>query len=201
MAWPPARSAPPSASPQGRRGALGVGAPPRLSPPESLSGEREFRKVRRHGVALRDPLFTLRITEYRPRHGEAWRPRAIIGLVISKKTLRHATDRNRARRRVREALRTLPPELLPGGLPPCRAVLHPNPEVLAAPFADLQKALARALGRFNSGQGSGRKPVGQKPGSRKPEGQKPGPREAAQLNQASGSQASDRQGPDGQELA
>ncbi|GGL16175.1 ribonuclease P protein component [Deinococcus radiotolerans] len=112
---------------------------------DSLRGDREFRKVRAHGQAVRDPLFTLRVTEYRPRHGEAWRPRAIIGVVVSKKTLKRAVDRNRARRRVREALRTLP-----GGLPACRAILLPNPAVLTAPFADLQAALERALRRAPS---------------------------------------------------
>lgn len=109
---------------------------------DSLRGDREFRKVRNHGVAVRDPLFTLRLTEYRPRYGESWQPRAIIGIVVSKKTLRRAVDRNRVRRRVREALRTLP-----DGLPPCRAILLPNPGVLKVPFADLQTALARAIAK------------------------------------------------------
>ena len=113
---------------------------------DSLRGEREFRKVRAHGVAVRH-AFTLRLTDYRPRYGEPWRPRAIIGLVVSKKTLKHAVDRNRARRRVREALRTMPPELLPQGLPACRAILLPNPGVLSAPFAEVQAALAAALTR------------------------------------------------------
>ncbi len=121
----------------------------------SLKGEREFRRVRQHGTPLRDPLFTLRVTDYRPRHGEAWRPRAIIGIVVPKKTLSHAVDRNRARRRVREALRTLP-----GGLPPCRGVLLPNPGVLTVPFPELQAALARVLaqvpGRVKRGGGRGK---------------------------------------------
>ncbi|MDO4247327.1 MAG: ribonuclease P protein component [Deinococcus sp.] len=112
-----------------------------------MRGEREFRKVRAHGAAVRDPLFTLRLTDYRPRYGEAWRPRALMGLVVSKKTLKRAVDRNRARRRVREALRTMPPELLPGGLPACRAIVMLNPGVLGVPFAELQAALARALVR------------------------------------------------------
>lgn len=123
---------------------------------DSLSGDREFRKVRSHGVAVRDPLFTLRITEYRPRHGEAWRPRAIVGIVVSKKTLKRAVDRNRARRRVREALRTLP-----GGLPACRAILLPNPGILKAPFTDVQAALGRALAKApGKGQGKGKSKAG-----------------------------------------
>lgn len=130
---------------------------------DSLRGDREFRKVRSHGVAVRDPLFTLRVTEYRPRHGETWRPRAIIGLVVSKKTLRRAVDRNRARRRVREALRTLP-----GGLPACRAILLPNPAVLTVPFSELQAALTRALsrarGRAKRGGQGGNGPQGGRQG-------------------------------------
>ncbi|MFC6592346.1 ribonuclease P protein component [Deinococcus lacus] len=113
---------------------------PRRVALSSLKGAREFRKVRRFGVAVRTPLFTVRVTEYRPRYGEAWQPGATIGIVVSKKTLRRAVDRNRARRRVREALRTLP-----GGLPACRAILLPTPAVLSAPFGDLQAALAGAL--------------------------------------------------------
>ncbi|MFC3862749.1 ribonuclease P protein component [Deinococcus antarcticus] len=119
-----------------------------------MKGEKEFRKVRSHGVAVRDALFTLRVAEYRPRFGETWRPRAIVGIVVSKKTLKHAVKRNRARRRVREALRTLP-----GGLPPCRAILMPNPAVLTVPFPELQAALARALakapGRVKAGKSGG----------------------------------------------
>lgn len=121
---------------------------------DSLRGDREFRKVRAHGVAVREALFTMRLTEYRPRYGETWRPRAIMGIVVSKKTLKSAVDRNRARRRVREALRTLP-----GGLPPCRAIIMPNPAILTAPFQELQAALARALakapGRVQKGQKQG----------------------------------------------
>lgn len=110
--------------------------------------------MRSHGVAVRDALFTLRVAEYRPRFGETWRPRAIVGIVVSKKTLKHAVKRNRARRRVREALRTLPE-----GLPPCRAILMPNPAVLTVPFPELQAALARALakapGRVKAGKSGG----------------------------------------------
>ena len=114
-------------------------APRRAAALASLSGEKEFRKVRQHGKVVRHALFTLRVTDYRPRYGETWRPRAIIGIVVPKKTLKLAVKRNRVRRRVREALRTLP------GLPPCRATIHPTAAVLKASFAELQAALAQAL--------------------------------------------------------
>jgi ribonuclease P protein component len=109
----------------------------------SLRGDREFRKVRSHGQVIRTRFFQLRVTDYRPRYGEVWRPRAIIGIVVPKKTLKRAVDRNRARRRVHEALRTLP------GLPPCRAILSPAALVLDVPFAELQAALGKALGSFD----------------------------------------------------
>ncbi|WP_293913396.1 ribonuclease P protein component [Deinococcus sp.] len=105
----------------------------------SLRGEKEFRKVRAHGQVVRGPLFTLRVTDYRPRYGEVWLPRAIIGIVVPKKTLKLAVKRNRVRRRIREALRTLPT------LPACRATIYPTPAVLSVPFAELQSALGRAL--------------------------------------------------------
>ena len=106
---------------------------------DALKGDREFRKVRAHGKQVRSRSFTLRITDYRPRYGEVWRPRAVIGLVASKKTIGKAVHRNRARRRAREALRTL------GSLPPCRAVLHLHPSVLTVPFEALKAELRAAL--------------------------------------------------------
>ena len=134
-----------------------------------MRGEREFRKVRAHGAVVRDPLFTLRLTDYRPRYGEPWRPRALIGLVVSKKTLARAVDRNRARRRVREALRTMPLEVLPGGLPACRAMLLLNPGVLRVPFTELQASLGQALGRAAA------RPAGGRAGNRKGTGRASAP--------------------------
>ncbi|MDV6373164.1 ribonuclease P protein component [Deinococcus arenicola] len=129
-----------------------------------MRGDREFRKVRNHGAVVRDPLFTLRLTEYRPRYGESWQPRAIIGIVVSKKTLKRAVDRNRVRRRVREALRTLP-----DGLPPCRAILLPNPGVLNVPFTELQTALARAIAKAPSQAKRGGKSGNSRTSGRVPE--------------------------------
>lgn len=105
----------------------------------SLKGEREFRQVR-GGKTVRTKLFTLRALHYRPRHGEAWKPMTVVGIVVSKKTLKLAVDRNRARRRVKEAMRLLE-------LPPCRAILLPTPEVLNANFDELRAELKRAFER------------------------------------------------------
>ncbi len=117
----------------------------------ALRGEREFRKVRQHGVVVRTPLFTLRVTVYRPRYGEVWRPRAMVGIVVPKKTLKHAVKRNRVRRRVREALRTLP------ALPACRATIHPTAACQGVPFDTLQTELRQALMRGLSTSASSKK--------------------------------------------
>ena len=99
----------------------------------SLKGEGQFRKVSA-GFATRTPHFTLRRLPYKPRYGEKWEPHAVIGIVVSKKTLAHAVDRNRARRRVREALRVLE-------LTPCRAMLILNASVLKLEFGALKSLL------------------------------------------------------------
>ena len=122
----------------------------RSYPLQSLKGEKNFRRVRRLGVGVRKPLFTLRAIDYRPRHGAAWRPAAQIGIVVPKKVLKNATDRNRVRRRVREALRTLPNSPQAQPLPACRAVLFPNADVLRTPFALLQAEIAGALKQLPS---------------------------------------------------
>ncbi|GHG02050.1 ribonuclease P protein component [Deinococcus piscis] len=111
----------------------------------SLKGEKEFRRVRRLGTGLRHPLFSLKVTDYRPRHGHPWRPAAHIGIVVPKKVLPHAVDRNRVRRRVREALRTLPQSSHGQPLPACRGILFPTEAALHAPFGELQQALAAAM--------------------------------------------------------
>lgn len=116
----------------------------------SLKGQRNFRRVRQHGLTLRHPLFSLRVTDYRPAHGQPYRPAAVVGIVVPKKTLKLAVSRNRVRRRVREALRGL-------ALPPCRAVLMPNPACLDVPFTELQAALAAAFARAGE-QGLKRRP-------------------------------------------
>lgn len=105
----------------------------------SLCSEREFRKTRMQGRYYKHPLFTLRLAHYRPAYGQSWHPHAVVGIVVPKKVLKRAVDRNRVRRRLREALRTLP------SLPACRAVFYPTPAVLEVPFADLQIALIQAL--------------------------------------------------------
>ena len=149
----------------------------------SLKGEKEFRRVRRLGVSLRGPLFSLKVTDYRPRHGQPWRPAAQIGIVVPKKVLKHAVDRNRVRRRVREALRTLPESAFAQPLPACRGILFPTEAVLHVPFAELQGALAQAMAevprrvKAGAGKGKGKPAAGRSKGKSGPS-KLPSPAEA-----------------------
>lgn len=124
---------------------VSAASPQRVVALRSLKGEKEFRRVRRLGIGLRHPLFSLKVTDYRPRHGHPWRPAAHIGIVVPKKVLPHAVDRNRVRRRVREALRTLPQSSHGQALPACRGILFPTAAAVNAPFDELQRALAEAM--------------------------------------------------------
>ena len=126
-----------AATPSTPKGAKGAGRRRRSAGLTSLRGDAEFRKVRQ-GRTVRTAYFTLRAVHYRPRHGNPWKPMTVVGIVVPKKVLKHAVDRNRARRRVREAMRRL-------DLPPCRAVLMLTPEVLRVDFAVLSEALRRAF--------------------------------------------------------
>lgn len=104
-----------------------------------MRSEREFRQVKNKGVSYRHELFSLKLSEYRPRYQQPWQPSTVVGIVVPKKVLKKAVDRNRARRRLREALRCLP------NLPACRVVFYPTPAILQVPFVELQEALAKAL--------------------------------------------------------
>jgi ribonuclease P protein component len=112
---------------------------PRATPLVSLKGEAEFRRVS-SGDTVRTSFFTLRRLPYRPLFGKPWRPSAVVGIVASKKSVGNAVKRNRARRRVREALRLVQPEA-------CRGLLLLNPSVLTADFAELKAALELAFSR------------------------------------------------------
>ncbi|MBU6310736.1 ribonuclease P protein component [Patescibacteria group bacterium] len=59
-------------------------------------------------------------------------------VIISKKTLRRAVDRNRLRRRVRHIVRGLAD-------PRCGVVVYPTGEALRAPYAVVRDSLGKAV--------------------------------------------------------
>ncbi|MBZ5573766.1 MAG: ribonuclease P protein component [Acidobacteriia bacterium] len=92
--------------------------------------ERVYKTGRRH--------FASRMTVFYLPRAEGHGPR--IGFTVSK-TLGGAVDRNRMKRRLREAVRLHWPEFHV----PVDIVINPKKSVLAADFADLGKEISRAF--------------------------------------------------------
>lgn len=111
---------------------------PKLRP---LKGEKLFRRARR-GVKINAKGLTIWADSFKRSRQSGGKKAPCVGIVVPKKVLKHATKRNRARRRIREALRTLPE----GSLPACHAVIYPQPEVLNMPFSSLQEGLKKGFG-------------------------------------------------------
>jgi ribonuclease P protein component len=70
--------------------------------PDSLSRQVDFRRIYSQGKRYRTPLLTAVI--FRPSEGDSG---LRIAWVVSRKVAKHAVDRNRTRRRMREAFRSL----------------------------------------------------------------------------------------------
>jgi len=102
---------------------------------QRLQRPEQFGRVRREGKSWAHPFFVLNAV--RNRAG-----RTRCGFVTSKK-LGKAHDRNRAKRRAREAVRLVYEEIAPG----YDLVFVLRSAVLDAPFADLQQAVVTMLER------------------------------------------------------
>jgi ribonuclease P protein component len=109
----------------------------------SLKGDRAFQRLRKgHGGGAR--LLGLR---WEPRkHGQVR-----VGIVVSRK-VGNAVVRNRVRRRLREALRSLldsdfPPAALYRGVASFDLLVIARPEASEASYAQLHSSLRRAMER------------------------------------------------------
>ena len=107
----------------------------------------DFRKVYDHGTRVSGPLFAAfclaRPESNGPRLGLTV-PRAIGGSV----------DRNRIKRRLREAFRLHRAELNPEW----DIVINPRRTALAAPFTDLERALRKVIEQCNGRYAHARSP-------------------------------------------
>lgn len=102
--------------------------------PERLRKRSEFLAVRA-GTKRRGPLFLLEVLE----RGDQGLPR--FGITVTKK-VGNSVERNRIRRRVREAIRTH----AAGDMSPGRDyVIVGRREILSAPFDVLKEELSRRL--------------------------------------------------------
>jgi len=113
--------------------------------PERLTKRAEFLAVQR-GAKRRGPLFLLEVLE----RGDEGPPR--LGITVTKKT-GNAVERNRIRRRLREAVRTRAADEMASGTD---YVIVGRREVLDAPFETLRNELSRRIrGKRPAGAGQG----------------------------------------------
>jgi ribonuclease P protein component len=96
----------------------------------------QFRRVRREGRLFSSPLLNLSVVASR-RH------RVRCGFVVTRQ-LGGAVERNRAKRRVREAVRLLLPSISPGY---DLVIVVRSTEVLKEPFLELLRLVEQLLRR------------------------------------------------------
>jgi ribonuclease P protein component len=102
----------------------------------------EFRHIYENGFRVSSPLFAAFCFE-RPATGLEGGPR--LGLTVPR-AVGGAVQRNRIKRRLREAFRLHQDRLGPRW----DLVLNPRAAVLTAPFLDVERALDKVIARCNS---------------------------------------------------
>ncbi|HYN15837.1 MAG TPA: ribonuclease P protein component [Terriglobales bacterium] len=121
------------------------GAPARFSRPARLRKHADFEKVYRSGQRL----FSAHMTVFFLRSDSG---PARVGFTVPR-ALGAAVERNRIRRRMREAVRLNLRDLGDA----VDVVIHPKESALAADFARLREEMARAFARIRS-SAVGRRP-------------------------------------------
>lgn len=101
-----------------------------------LRRPEQFQRVRRHGRTVSTPLFTLTVSSGR-------RTRIRCGFIVGKQT-GGAVVRNRAKRRLREAVRLLLPQIVSGYDLVFRVR---SADVTTVPFSELHAIVAQVLRR------------------------------------------------------
>lgn len=101
-----------------------------------LRRPEQFRRARREGRSFSAPLLTLNVVPGRRR-------RTRCGFVVGKQ-IGTAVRRNRAKRRVREAVRLLLPQITPGY---DIVFVVRSPDLVTAPFAAIRQLVEQLLRR------------------------------------------------------
>ena len=102
-----------------------------------LTKESEFKQVLSKGKTVQGKLFALKILE-----STAFTP-SKIGIITSKKIAKQAVYRNRARRRLRETIRTHLKELKTGYL----AVILTKREIVDSDYATISEEVEMLFGK------------------------------------------------------
>jgi ribonuclease P protein component len=101
----------------------------------------DFRKVYDHGTRVSGPLFAAFCLARPAKDGSGAR----LGLTVPR-AIGGSVDRNRIKRRLREAFRRHRTEINPQW----DIVINPRRTVLAAPFAELERALRKVIEQCNT---------------------------------------------------
>lgn len=106
-----------------------------------LTRSEDFKRVRRSGKSYAHPLVVL-IVQAHERSNPADPPRVKVG-VVAGRTVGTAVYRNRAKRLLREAVRTLLPHITPG----LDLILIARPGLTSASLEETRQALLTLLQR------------------------------------------------------
>jgi ribonuclease P protein component len=102
-----------------------------------LTRSTDFKRVRRFGKSYAHPLLVLVTTNNEEQFSR-------VGITAGK-SIGGAVQRNRAKRRIRAAVRSIQPEIAPGW----DIMLIARPAVITADYSQLEKALKDLLLRAN----------------------------------------------------
>ena len=107
-----------------------------------LTRSEDFKRVRRSGKSYAHPLVVLIVQTHDKRSNPAGQPRIKVG-VAAGRTVGTAVYRNRAKRLLREAMRTLMPSIAPG----LDLILIARAGLVSATLDDARRALINLLQR------------------------------------------------------
>ena len=107
-----------------------------------LTRSEDFKRVRRSGKSYAHPLVVLIVQAHDKRSSPVDQPRVKVG-VAAGRTVGTAVYRNRAKRLLREAMRTLIPNLTSG----LDLILIARPGLISASLEETRQALLTLLQR------------------------------------------------------
>jgi ribonuclease P protein component len=107
-----------------------------------LTRSEDFKRVRRSGKSYAHPLVVLIVQAHDKRSSPVDQPRVKVG-VTAGRTVGTAVYRNRAKRLLREAMRSLIPNITPG----LDLILIARPGLVTASLEETRQALLTLLQR------------------------------------------------------